>query len=551
MLHNTLKTFVAAIVLMGLSICCTRAFAQISDAQIWDVQTANDYSGGHYENEGFFFGAEGLYWALPSPKSNLVGNENAEGATAYKLDWTVRNNSSQWFIVNNSSGDDDDDDSGDDDDDDDDDDNSGSGSSAGYNIVDADGSSSTVREAIVNGYTILGDENFKDLADDKYGPMGVVTMTAQHNSWNTDLLGTKFHVGQRYNFGFMNGHNGWECQVFTIGGNNNYSGQNVQVGFNDTITAPDGYGNNYLKGIILNTSAKDTWHDCHTESRFAYQVGGDDDDDGEIVQTQDLYVDRMLVQFNDAEMWDDIDTWGVELNYLHRAHATRIGMFELGLGVRYMKWNEEFGFWGGSNGFAGNGEIYTPNFLDDTTLKTEADNNLVGPQIGLRWSRNTGRFGMEILAKFTAAYNAQKITNTCTLGSNGYVNGMWGPNSMYASTNNNNNGDSDNDLNIKSVYYYAPNVGASGISGYAHQSYGTFTPVAELGIKFKFDLTSKINLSLGWSGIYAGNIARPAGMTDYSLDNTTGGSVLGINQDGDHKKNVFMHGFVFGITLNR
>ncbi|MCR5162684.1 MAG: BBP7 family outer membrane beta-barrel protein [Thermoguttaceae bacterium] len=550
MLHNTLKTFVAAIVLMGLSICCTRAFAQISDAQIWDVQTANDYSGGHYENEGFFFGAEGLYWALPSPKSNVVGNENAEGATAYKLDWTVRNNSSQWFIVNNSSGDDDDDDDDDSGDDDDDNDNSGSGSSAGYNIVDADGSSSTVREAIVNGYTILGDENFKDLADDKYGPMGVVTMTTQHNSWNTDLLGTKFHVGQRYNFGFMNGHNGWECQVFTIGGNNNYSGQNVQVGFNDTITAPDGYGNNYLKGIILNTSAKDTWHDCHTESRFAYQVGGDDDDDGEIVQTQDLYVDRMLVQFNDAEMWDHIDTWGVELNYLHRAHATRIGMFELGLGVRYMKWNEEFGFWGGSNGSSGNGEIYTPNFLDDTSIKTEADNNLVGPQLGLRWSRNTGRFGMEILAKFTAAYNAQKITNSCILGSNGYVNGMWGPNSMYASTNNSTS-DSDNDLNIKSVYYYAPNVGASGISGYAHQTYGTFTPVAELGIKFKFDLTSKINLSLGWSGIYAGNIARPGGMTDYSLDNTTGGSVLGINQDGDHKKNVFMHGFTFGITLNR
>ncbi|MBQ9455284.1 MAG: hypothetical protein IJU53_06410, partial [Thermoguttaceae bacterium] len=110
MLNNTLKTIVAAIVLMGLSICCTPASAQISDAQIWDVQTANDYSGGHYENDGFFFGAEGLYWALPSPKSGLVGNENAEGATAYKLDWTVRNNSSQWFIVNQQSGDDDDDD---------------------------------------------------------------------------------------------------------------------------------------------------------------------------------------------------------------------------------------------------------------------------------------------------------------------------------------------------------------------------------------------------------------------------------------------------------
>jgi len=71
----------------------------------------------------------------------------------------------------------------------------------------------------------------------------------------------------------------------------------------------------------------------------------------------------------------------------------------------------------------------------------------------------------------------------------------------------------------------------------------------EVGVKFNIDLTTRVQLSLGWSGIYAGNIARPAGMVDYTLDMASNG-VMGL-VDGNNKNDVFMHGFVFGLTLNR
>ncbi|MDO4426310.1 MAG: hypothetical protein Q4D17_11180, partial [Planctomycetia bacterium] len=97
----TLTTIVAAVMLMGLS-CCGIANAQISDAQIGDVQVPNSYVGGARGNEGFFFGAEGLYWALPSPKSSVVGNESVEGENAFDMSWTVLNSSTKFFLTNDS-----------------------------------------------------------------------------------------------------------------------------------------------------------------------------------------------------------------------------------------------------------------------------------------------------------------------------------------------------------------------------------------------------------------------------------------------------------------
>jgi len=530
----TLTTIVAAVMLMGLS-CCGIANAQISDAQIGDVQVPNSYVGGARGNEGFFFGAEGLYWALPSPKSSVVGNESVEGENAFDMSWTVLNSSTKFFLTN---------DSGDDDDDDDDDDSSSdsdSGGNTGDNIngtiisgssSNSDSSSGgSIEDAIKDGYTEMTLPEFIDYTADKYGPCGVLSYTTQHNDWNTNQLSTKFHVGQRYNFGFMSGHNGWECQIFTIDGKTAEAGRGVQVGFADTNNNNDGLGSNYLAGIIMHQKKDENWQDC-TETPEG-----------------NLKVDRLLVQFDKARMWNDISTWGVELNYLRRAHQTRLGRFELGLGVRYMKWDEDFGFWGGSERY-GTGEIYSPNFLDDTTIETNADNNLVGPQIGIKWSRQTGRFGMEVLAKFTAAYNAQQVTMESTIASNGYASGLYGFDSIYSGKVDTASDTTVEDSNgNKYLQYIAPNIRANGMTGWDKKDYDVFTPIAEIGVKFNIELTSKIKMNLGWSGIYAGNIARPTGMADFTLD-MAGQGVMGL-VDGKNKSDVFMHGFVFGLTINR
>lgn len=530
----TLTTVLAAVILMGLSFCCCNtATAQVSDAQIWDVQTPNSYAGGARGNEGFFFGAEGLYWALPSPKSALVGNESAEGENAYSIGWTVINSSTKFFVINDKGDDEDDDDDDDDDDSDSEDSNNNSGDGIQGTIIKASSSGSSsgsgIKEALQDGFTEVSVGEFIDYAADRYGPIGQLRQAVQHNDWNTNMLDTKFHVGQRYTFGFMNGHHGWDCSIFTIDGQTEKTGRSVEVGFEDTNNGADGKGNNYLGGIIYREQKKDHWVDCTQ------------DDNG------NLLVDRMLVQFDTARMWSDISTWGIELNYLHRSHATRAGIFELGLGMRYMKWDEEFGFWGGSPR-GGNGEFYAPNFLDDTSIETTADNNMFGPQLGLRWNRQKGRFGMELLGKFTAAYNAQKISNYSIIGSNAYANGIYGSDSVYGLGIDNGEEGEEESGDGKWVVYDS-NIGAGGESGYHKMTDDLFTPIVEVGVKFNIDLTTKVQLSLGWSGIYAGNIARPAGMVDYTLD-MAGNGVMGL-VDGNNKNDVFMHGFVFGLTLNR
>ncbi len=509
----TLTTFVVAAILMGLGYCDT-AFAQISDAQIWDVQTPNNYSGGARANDGFFFGAEGLYWALPSPKSSTVGNDAVEGENAFNVGWTVRNNSTVYYIKKET----------DEDEDEDSEDEDEDGNNGDLNI--GGGSDTSVSDLIKDGYDKVTDKEFLDYMADTYGPQGMNYMK-QGNSWNTNLLDTKFHVGQRYSFGFMSGHNGWDCSIFTIDGTTDMSGNAIQLGLEDKNNNEIGSG--YLSATIAGVELKTEWG-----NNDSYQ-----DKDGNLV------VDRMLVEFDTARMWNEINAWGVELNYLRRAHATRVGMFELGLGVRYMKWDEEFGFWGGSDR-SGSGDIYAPNLLDDTSIETEADNNMVGPQIGLKWNRQTGRFGVEVLAKFTAAYNAQQVMNHSIIGSNGYANGIYGSEGIY--------GDiyvtDDNEEEAEKWQQYVQSgIGSKGASGYSKESFDVFTPIVELGVKFNFDLTRKIKFSLGWSGIFASNVARPAGMVDYTLDKSTA-SVMGLHAE-NHENNVFMHGFVFGLTLNR
>lgn len=494
-------TILATLVLFGMGE--RAAEAQISDAQIWDVQVPNDYAGGARGSEGFFFTAEGLYWALPSPKSALVGSEAVQGENAYYSRWTVRNESAITWEGNQQGTDDEEDEDNEDDED------------------DEDNEDENVFEYNIHDY---------DYTADEYGPLGSIGYTTQLSDWNTNMLSTHFHIGQRYTFGFMNGHNGWECNVFFIDGTETKSGDSVQVGFNDVNNGLDGYGTGYLRGIFYGVSPNATLP--FTDSFYLDEATGN------------LFVDRMLVEFDSARMWSEISTWGVELNYLRRAHPTALGMFELGLGVRYFKWDEDFGFWGGNNTQLGAGEIYSPSFLDDTSFVTNADNNLVGPQIGLKWSRQTARFSMEILGKFTAAYNAQAVSLDATLASNGAANNIWGTNSIYGVTA----GTGDEEDATKYVVFDAPGV-REGVSGYDKKRFHEFTPMLEVGVKFNFSLTRAVKLSAGWSGIYAANIARPAAMTDYTLDSASSG-VMGVLAEGN-RSDVFMHGFTFGIILNR
>ena len=401
------------------------AHGDVRNAQLFETSVPNNYDGGVYANEGFFFTFNFLYWQLPAPKYALIGDPDSVGNPAF------------WYL--------------------------------GY-LDDS--------ETYIGISTIRGD---------------------QLSTWNSNAFSDIWSVGQKYTFGFMNQHWGWDIQIFTIGGLSSVAGNAIQVAFND-IPGRDGY----LEGVY------------YMENPLTGLP--------EFIETDGL--ERLGVSFARAIMKNEIKTWGIEYNVMRRSHATHVGIFEVGLGVRYLKWDEKFEFWGGTaDGDATKRLSKTfPGALDNSYWATSGCNNLVGPQLGLRWFRTTGRFSLDIGGKVVAAYNSQEVRQSGHLGS-------LTPNNPYTSAG-----------------PYTPNIPIDGLGvTNCKKTFDVFSPVAELAVNLNFTITRRVNVQLGWSGMYIGNVLRPVGMTDYTFGPS---SIMGLHNTGN-KQDVFVHGFNAGVMFNR
>jgi hypothetical protein len=74
-----------------------------------------------------------------------------------------------------------------------------------------------------------------------------------------------------------------------------------------------------------------------------------------------------------------------------------------------------------------------------------------------------------------------------------------------------------------------------------------FSPVVEIKIQARYQVTSAVNVSAGWSGLFISNVARPSDMINWALDET---SVFGVLRDRNNQ-NVFMNGLTAGVEINR
>ncbi len=425
-------------------------YGQLIEGHYGEFAVPNNYDGGVRANEGFFCTFNALFWQLPTPKNGIVGNAGVAGSQVF---WNSEKDST---------------------------------------------------------YT-TPDQTWQD--GETYNPdigrtyLGTAVVSGQLNSWNADTFSDNWATGQKYTFGFMNGHWGWDCQIFTITGSSNMYGRGVQVGFDDKA--------GFLMGYVLLEGDEDN------SAPARYQLKGNE---------------RLGVSFAQARMFNEIQTWGVEFNLLHRNHATSIGIFEFGLGVRYMKWDERFGF----NGYYDYYTIYDEDgaettqriswgVLDNSRWTARGENNLIGPQLGVRWFRQTGRFSLALSGKFLAAYNAQRVNLSGVLGSlnpNGYIDGTDG----YGET------------------YYQGQIPPYGLTVTSRkETFNEFTPMVEFGVNMNFQITRKFSVELGWTGIYAMDMLRPMGMVDYTL---SPGSIMGVFAEAN-RENVFVHGFNVGLLFNR
>lgn len=236
-------------------------------------------------------------------------------------------------------------------------------------------------------------------------------------------------------------------------------------------------------------------------------INGDgtiDDDEivGSFVDYGDLY--EFDVFFEEVTVRNVTRVDGIELmlthqlDTRHKMEQGRRDSVELSYGVRYMEFSDLFKF----DGFG--------SVIHGATVTAEMDNQMIGPQIGLNWTRNHGAWEWVIDGRAMFAYNRTDRG----------LNGIFATGAVPGSLN--------TPINTR------PTTTVIG------EALDEFSPLAELRIEARYNLTTAISLNLGYTGTYIDNIQRAAPSVGWTAPNWT-------MQDG--RSHVFINGVNGGVEF--
>ncbi len=299
------------------------------------------------------------------------------------------------------------------------------------------------------------------------------TSAVQQNDYDTGFLRSSDTHGQRYEFGCVDGHHGWMCSVTDLASQATHvTVRDADVVFDDRDFA---LGKSWLQG----------------------DVGGG-------AGTRE----NLPVTFESMDIGNEVNTWGVELNYVRRLHPCHYGgNLEFFGGVRYTEFDEQFDV----HGYGG--------ILDRTDLETLADNHIVGPQFGVRYFRRFCRWTFSTEGRFFAGFNYQGIRQRGIVGSE-----LTPP------------GGQDEPTEL-------------GPTSFHHNHFVTeWAPGVELRLNAAWHWTKNVAIKAGWTGVYMDGIARASRMNNWVID--AQGDVMGIKTT-DNRRGIFMNGFTIGVEINR
>ncbi|HUY92184.1 MAG TPA: BBP7 family outer membrane beta-barrel protein [Pirellulales bacterium] len=235
--------------------------------------------------------------------------------------------------------------------------------------------------------------------------------------------------------------------------------------------------------------------------------------------------------------------WSIEvMRTWQMANGRKGGAWELMAGVRYVRFRDSFYFSGTGNHTTvalvppppALGDVYS-GILSDTAFTQTADNNVVGGQIGLRYTKAKGRLSFSAEGRFMAGANFQSAQQ------NGWI-----ANRPNAALNRPNFVLLPHDNTILR-YGFVPSVNTPNLYnlGVHHTHYATqFSPLGELRLGLNYQVYRSLALNVGWTGIVIGGVARSPNMVSYTLP------AMGINTGGD-RQTVFIQGITAGVSLNR
>lgn len=327
------------------------------------------------------------------------------------------------------------------------------------------------------------------------------------NDLDTSFLDQDFSTGDRFDFGYLNGNWGWAASILYVRQRQSVNATGVSyVPFD-----PDGLMSGYQD------SNGDTFDDDldfdNLFGRHGEDLGTPDGAGGFLApfdgipdtpapaDTGDLVT--YLVTFGSMSAHNNTEMTGAELMNIYRtAGSNGDHTLDWYYGMRFLKIRDRFMI-SGSGGF-----------LDAMTLDTDVVNDIVGPQIGGRWSHRTGSLVLSVEGRFLLGYNFQRSEQSGHVATNASPGGQNAPVSLTAHTANHALTDEQ------------------------------FAPLGEL----RFDMAYKINRTaafrFGYTALVTTGIGRASEQVVYGLP------TFGLNA-GDNDQTLFSNALTFGLELNR
>ena len=125
--------------------------------------------------------------------------------------------------------------------------------------------------------------------------------------------------------------------------------------------------------------------------------------------------------------------------------------------------------------------------LHDVIVETEADNEIIGPEVGVILTRRVGRFSTQLRATALAGVNLSDVQQRGVMG-RGLVPGALNQ-PLYART-----------------------------TEFRHsEEYNEFSPCGELGAEARYRITDKVTFALAYSNLAIGNVFLSDGRVEFRL----------------------------------
>ncbi|TWT43291.1 BBP7 family outer membrane beta-barrel protein [Botrimarina hoheduenensis] len=228
----------------------------------------------------------------------------------------------------------------------------------------------------------------------------------------------------------------------------------------------------------------------------------DDERIAQITDFDDLYTFNVF--FDTVTTRNVTEMNGVEwmlthqIDQSHRLEQGRSDRLQFSYGVRFLRLQDRFSM-------VGLGSI-----LGRTSVSAEIDNQLVGPQLGLRWTRDRGKWDFSVDGRVMFAYNRADIDQY----------GVFGEEAIPGALNR-----SASARTTTSVY---------------GKFEDDFSPLAELRLEARYKLTRALALKIGYTAQYVDNIQRASQSVIYRAPD------FGVK---DARTDILANGVNFGIEF--